>query len=232
MLRSPAIEDPAIPIAVSTSSPSRIFLTLQNRSSFVAYPLTAVVDQLSPEQVSIVSKNASGTHLNLEVLINGSFKNDVLKIISSKGRLRLLQEGPIIIAEIPIQRWDSIQEEDHRAMAVLKVIFKVFSWVALISIILLMLLGIGVVCEEYIINLVLLNFFSFVGRSSLPLSLIYPLSGLHRILSLNFLAPSVDENFLAETFFDQIQPILFINIFYALWWLLMFGLRKKLFKKT
>lgn len=98
-----------------------------------------------------------------------------------------------VLAVVDIDRYDSLSSSQLFSINAFSIVFQIFAWVGLISIIIAILGGYGIVVEEYIMSLQLLFLHIYIAADYLPLTFRDVIGGLSSIENLNFLIPSHGE---------------------------------------
>ena len=183
---------------------------------------------------------------------NQSFTDGTVSIYRHTAT-RLLQLSsvsptPTLIGSFKVLRFDSLSASSMGGIDSFSAIFRAAAWMGLILIMVTVLLGYGVVCEEYILSMQLIFLHVYIASDYLPLTFRDTIGGLNLIENLNFFLTShsqaiehqwmgnvlqngpirfflfnTDINFLREFF-----PIIIINIIYFLWFGLLWAARRYL----
>ena len=108
---------------------------------------------------------------------------------------RLLVVGQTqVIARVEIERFDAYSEETLQSVSAFGVFFSILSWIAIISMLMAILSGFGIIVEEHIITIQLLYLHVYIGYDMLPLSFREVVSNLRTIGFLHFVPESIVEN--------------------------------------
>lgn len=145
-----------------------------------------------------------------------------------------------------ISRYSNVREEDRISMTQLYWFYNFFQWFALITMIVCVMLGIGIILEEFSILLQLLFLHVYISSALLPATLKAPLQGLERMENLNYFAdrdiasierswfgnyehpsPYIFQQFNKDIFFERtFYPTIIINLVYLGWFIVLLVIRK------
>jgi len=153
---------------------------------------------------------------------------------------RLLVVGQTqVIARVEIERFDAYSEETLQSVSAFGVFFSILSWIAIISMLMAILSGFGIIVEEHIITIQLLYLHVYIGYDMLPLSFREVVSNLRTIGFLHFVPESIVENewsltpeamyWLSPNQFNFIHAFLplFVSILiYTFWFFGLLALKK------
>ena len=140
-----------------------------------------------------------------------------------------------------VDRYSSVNEDHRISMNQVYWFYRFFQWFALILMIITVMLGIGIVMEEFSILLQLLFLHVYISSHLLPATFKAPLEGLERMENLNYFADndisSIEKQWFGDYehpspyFFQQFNkdilflrsfyPTIIINLIYLGWFILM-----------
>lgn len=115
--------------------------------------------------------------VNASLIVN---VNPEIGIFGQRGARRLLIDFPLELVESDqiIKRYNALDDDDQVSTTQLYWFFNFFQWFALITMIVCILLGIGVVFEEFSIVLQLLFLHVYISMPLLPATFRAPMWGL------------------------------------------------------
>ena len=105
----------------------------------------------------------------------------VYKIMKSRLMQGIAKPRISVLAVVNIDRYDSLSSSQLFSINAFSVVFKIFAWVGLISIIIAILSGYGIVVEEYVISMQLIFLHIYVAAGYLPLTFRDVVGGLSSI---------------------------------------------------
>lgn len=89
-----------------------------------------------------------------------------------------------------MSRYDSLSPGQLASISAFAKVFKVLAWLGIIGIIVAVLLGYGVVVEEYVLCLQMIFLHAYIATDYLPLTFRDVVGGLSGISNLNFFLPA------------------------------------------
>ena len=143
-----------------------------------------------------------------------------------------------------LERFDDVSLDTRRSISQLSTFFHIFTWFTLIFMIICVMLGVGVVFEEFSIMLQLIYYHIYITSALLPPTIKIPLSHAVRMEHLNYFADiaSIEKSLFGglsypcDFIFQQFNidvyflrsfyPIMIINAIYIGWFLMHFILYK------
>lgn len=197
------------------------------------------------------------TFINGSLQVNKSMDSRIFaksRSSSSSSRRRLLGRYLLntqltnLKTSDQVDRFSYVTEDDKITMEQIYWFYNFFQWFALIVMIITIMLGIGVVFEEFSILLQLLFLHVYISSALLPATFKAPLIGLERMENLNYFADRDAEN-IEESWFGDYEhpspyifqqynkdilflrsfyPTIIINLVYLGWFLLLLIARKTL----
>lgn len=153
------------------------------------------ISPLTPNDYTLVENYYSEGSLVLVINVTKSFIDGLITIREITAMPRLLVVGQTqIIARVEIERFDVYSEENLQSISAFGVFFNILSWIAIISMLLGILSGFGIIVEEHIITMQIIYLHVYIGYNMLPLSFREVVANLRTVGFLHFVPEVIVEN--------------------------------------
>lgn len=149
---------------------------------------------LTPNDYALVENYYADGSLVLVINITKGFRDGLITIREMTVPRLLVVGQTQVIARVEVQRFDYYSEENLQSISAFGVFFTILSWMAVISMLLAILSGFGIIVEEHIITIQLIYLHVYIGYDLLPLSFREVVSNLRTVGFLHFVPESIVEN--------------------------------------
>jgi hypothetical protein len=193
-------------IPTTSSKKSGLYVYLSGVAENSDHTYRAFIDKLNIGEYHIDTYFFQNGRLHIFLKIDKTFTKGNIAIYKTVTTGRLLQAAlPELIGHFKVERFDSLAPSEVAVIDKFSIIFEISAWIGVISIIMAILVGYGLVVEEYIISLQLIFLHVYIAADYLPLTFRDVIGGLHIVENLNFFLPSIGRSIEREWMGNVVQ---------------------------